>query len=103
MIKHEIKIPFKDGEELKKIIQKAYFEDGDRGRLNGAKKNFIKIEDDINQTIFEGLNNITVKITNEDVIEDSMRFLIEEDENGIRLYPISNYAIPSEGDKFIFY
>jgi hypothetical protein len=101
MVKHEIKIPFHNGEELKTLIQKSYFEEGDRGKLLG-KKNFIKINDDVNHAIFKGLNNITVKITNEDVIDGSMRFVVEEKSDEIRLYPISIYAIP-DGEKYIFY
>jgi hypothetical protein len=101
MIKHEIKIPFHNGEELKTLIQKSYFEEGDRGKLLG-KKNFIKINDDVNHAIFKGLNNITVKITNEDVIDGSMRFVVEEKSDEIRLYPISIYALP-DGEKYIFY
>ncbi len=101
MVKHEIKIPFHNGEELKTLIQKSYFEEGDRGKLLG-KKNFIKINDDVNHAIFKGLNNITVKITNEDVIDGSMRFVVEEKSDEIRLYPISIYALP-DGEKYIFY
>jgi hypothetical protein len=101
MVKHEIKIPFHNGEELKTLIQKSYFEEGDRGKLLG-RKNFIKINDDVNHAIFKGLNNITVKITNEDVIDGSMRFVVEEKSDEIRLYPISIYAIP-DGEKYIFY
>ena len=101
MVKHEIKIPLHNGEELKTLIQKSYFEEGDRGKLLG-KKNFIKINDDVNHAIFKGLNNITVKITNEDVIDGSMRFVVEEKSDEIRLYPISIYAIP-DGEKYIFY
>jgi hypothetical protein len=100
MVKHEIKIPFHNREELKTLIQKSYFEEGNQGKLLG-RKNFIKI-DDVNHAIFKGLNNITVKITNEDVIDGSMRFVVEEKSDEIRLYPISIYAIP-DGEKYIFY
>lgn len=101
MVKHEIKIPFHNGEELKTLIQKSYFEEGDQGKLLG-RKNFIKINDDVNHAIFKGLNNITIKITNEDVIDGTMRFVVEEKSDEIRLYPISIYAIP-DGEKYIFY
>lgn len=101
MVKHEIKIPFSNGEELRNIIQKAYFEEGDRGKLLG-RKNYIKITDDVNHAIFKGLNNITVKLTNEELIDGSMRFVVDEKVDEIRLYPISIYAIP-DGEKYIFY
>lgn len=103
MIKHEIKVELKNSEDLKKIIEKAYFEEGQMGKIVG-KKHFIKIEesDDVNWTIFNGLNNVTVKITNEEVIDGSMRFVIDETENELRLYPISIYCIKEE-EKYIFY
>lgn len=103
MIKHEIKVELKNSEDLKKIIEKAYFEEGQMGKIVG-KKHFIKIEqsDDVNWTIFNGLNNVTVKITNEEVIDGTMRFVIDETENELRLYPISIYCIKEE-EKYIFY
>lgn len=103
MIKHEIKVELKNSESLKSIIEKAYFEEGQMGKIVG-KKHFIKIEesDDVNWTIFNGLNNVTVKITNEEVIDGTMRFVIDETENELRLYPISIYCIKEE-EKYIFY
>jgi len=103
MIKHEIKVELNQTESLKSIIKKAYFEEGQMGKIVG-KKHFIKIEesDDVNYTIFNGLNNVTVKITNEEVIDGTMRFVIDESENEVRLYPISIYCIKEE-EKYIFY
>jgi hypothetical protein len=45
---------------------------------------------------------VTVKITNEEVIDGTMRFVIDETENELRLYPISIYCIKEE-EKYIFY
>lgn len=103
MIKHEIKVELNQTESLKSIIEKAYFEEGQMGKIV-SKKHFIKIEesDDVNYTIFNGLNNVTVKITNEEVIDGTMRFVIDESENEVRLYPISIYCIKEE-EKYIFY
>jgi len=103
MVKHEIKVEFEKSEELKSLIEKAYFEEGMAGKILG-KEHFITIgkEDDINWTIFNGLHNTTVKITNADTIDGTMRFVIDESEDQIRLYPISIYCIKEE-DKYIFY
>jgi hypothetical protein len=103
MIKHEIKVELNKTEELKSIIEKSYFEEGQMGKILG-KKYFIKIEesDDINFTIFKGLNNATVKISNSDIIDGNMRFIIDENEGDLRLYPISVYCIKEE-EKYIFY
>lgn len=103
MIKHEIKVEFSNSEILKSLIEKAYFEEGDRGKIIG-KENFIKIEDetDVDYIIFKGLNNTTVKIYNEDLIDGYLQFLIDETHQEIRLYPISIYCI-KEQNKYLFY
>ena len=103
MVKHEIKVELKSTEEIKKIIELAYFEEGFGGKILG-KKHFLTIteNDDVNWTIFNGLHNATVKITNEEIIDGSMRFVIDESEGDIRLYPISIYCIKEE-DRYIFY
>lgn len=103
MVKNEIKVEFSNSEELKKIIEKSYFQNGLNGKING-KENYISItkEDDVNWTIFKGLNNVTVKITN-DVIDGSMRFIIDDtDDNEVKLFPISIYCI-KEDEKYSFY
>jgi len=103
MIKHEIKVEFSNTEILKSLIEKSYFEEGDRGKIIG-KENFIKIDDetDVDYIIFKGLNNATVKIYNEDLIDGYLQFLIDETHEEIRLYPISIYCI-KEQNKYLFY
>jgi hypothetical protein len=103
MITHEIKVEFSNSDVLKSIIEKAYFEEGYMGKIIGKKHSLlIEKSDDINWTIFNGLNNVTVKIINEEIIEGTMRFIIDESEDELRLYPISVYCIKEE-DKYIFY
>ena len=103
MVKHEIKVEFNNSEALRKIIETAYFEEGFGGKILG-KKHYITIDesDDINHTIFKDMNNVTVKITNEEVIDGTMRFVIDETEGEVRLYPISIYSIKEE-NRYIFY
>lgn len=103
MVKNEIKVDFSNTESLKNIIEKAYFQDGLNGKIL-KKEHFIKIEesDDVNYAIFKDMNNVTVKINNTDIIDGSMRFLIDESEGEVRLYPISIYCIKEES-KYIFY
>ena len=103
MVKNEIKVEYSNSEVLKSIFEKAYFEEGTLGKITG-KNHYISIlpEDDINWTIFKGLNNVTTKLTN-DIIDGSARFLIDDThETEIRLYPISIYCIKEE-DRYIFY
>lgn len=101
-MKHEIKIEFSDSNVLESLIQKAYFEKGTNGKISG-KEHFIKIDesDDVLHTVFKGLNNATVKIQNE-IIDGSMRFLIDETQGDVRIYPISIYCI-KEQDRYSFY
>lgn len=103
MIKHEIKVEFSNTEALKSIINKAYFEEGNMGKIMG-KENYLKVDeevDDVSYTIFKGLNSVTAKITNE-IIDGSMRFMIDETHGEVRLYPISIYCIQEDG-RYIFY
>ena len=103
MVKHEIKVELNKTEDLKKIIEVAYFEEGLGGKILG-KNHYLTItkEDDVNWTIFNGLHNATVKITNEEVIDGTMRFVIDEENDEVRLYPISIYCIKEE-ERYIFY
>lgn len=103
MIKHEIKVEYSNSEVLRDLIEKAYFEEGYLGKILG-KNHFITIDesDDINHTIFKGLNSVTTKIHNDEILDGSMRFMIDETQGDIRLYPISIYCI-KENDKYIFY
>jgi hypothetical protein len=103
MVKHEIKIELNKTEEIRQIIEKAYFEEGFGGKILG-KKHYLTIEDsdDVNYSIFKGLNNVTVKIINEEVVDGTLRFVIDDTEDVIKLYPISVYCIKEE-DRYIFY
>jgi hypothetical protein len=102
MIKHEIKVEFSNTDAIRNLIEKAYFEEGYMGKIMG-KDHFIKVDEsnDVDYTIFKGLNSVTAKITNE-AIDGAMRFMIDETQGEIRLYPISIYCIKEE-DKYIFY
>jgi hypothetical protein len=101
MIKHEIKVELSDSNSIQELIEKTYFEEGDRGKIIG-KKHYLTIEeeDDINYTIFKGLNNATVKVMN-DIIDGNMRFIVDESNGDVRLYPISIYCIKEE--RYSFY
>jgi hypothetical protein len=103
MIKHEIKVDFKNSNDLTNLIEKSYFLDGDTGKIL-KKEHYLKIDEskDIDYSIFKGLDGATVKLLNDDVVDGSMRFMVEEVDSEIRLYPISIYAI-KEGNRYSFY
>lgn len=103
MIKHEIKVEISSTDALQSLIEKAYFEEGQMGRIMG-KDYFLPIDesDDVNYTIFKDLDGATAKIWNKDIIDGTMRFMVNHKDNQIKLTPISIYCIKEEG-KYIFY
>lgn len=103
MVKHEIKVEISNTEVLQKLIEKAYFEDGQMGRIMG-KENFLPIDesDDINYSIFKDLDGATAKVWNKDIIDGTMRFMVNHQNDEIKLTPVSIYCIKEEG-KYIFY
>lgn len=102
MIKHEVKIEFTDSESIKKIVERSYFKDGQLGKIKD-KTYYLSInEKDVNYNLLNGLNDSTIKVINENIIDGSMRFLVDESHGDIRLYPISIYCI-KDNDKYIFY
>ena len=103
MLKHEVKIEFKNSEVLKSIIEKSYFENGN-GKLIG-RTNYVTLNSDVEPEaydILKELKNSTVKICNQEIIDGSMRFIVEETEGELRMYPASIYCIKEE-DKYSFY
>jgi hypothetical protein len=104
-MKSEIKIEFSNNKELKKIIQKAYFEEGYLGKLL-TNSNFIEVTsdvDDIFYTVVKGLNNATIKVTNNELIDGTCRFIVDDTGENPKIYPISMYCIVDDNKKYIFY
>lgn len=100
-MRYEIKIEFNKIDELKRVIESSYFENNN-GKLIG-QKDFIHIDlEDPLYIIFKGLNNLTVRLTNQEMIEGSLRCVVSENEKSIDLYPINNYCI-IENKKYSFY
>ena len=52
--------------------------------------------------MLKGLNNMTIRLTNEDIIDGCVRFVVDEHNNHINLFPCSIYCIV-ENEKYIFY
>lgn len=101
-MKYELKIEFNKNEELKSLIEKSYFEDGTQGKLIGQKESLKIQNDDPLYIIFKGLNNMTVRLHNQELIEGSLRLVVDEHEWGVNLFPCSVYCIV-EDQKYSFY
>jgi len=104
MVKHEIKVECSATDSLREIIEKAYFIDGLSGKIQGKDNYMVLTEelDDITYSVLKGLHHATIKIVNTDIIDGSMRFIVDESNDELRIYPISIYCI-KEDEKYIFY
>jgi hypothetical protein len=103
MIKHEIKLDCSATEQIREIIQKSYFADGNLGKIRGNDSYIILTEelDEVTYSVLKGLHNATVKISNE-IIDGTMRFMVDESNGDLRIYPISVYCYEEDG-KYCFY
>jgi len=101
-MKYEIKIEFENKKELKNIIESCYFGKNGCGKLHN-KEEFLTIEkEDPYFILFKGLSNATIRITNQNLIDGIMRFVITETQDLIQLHPCSIYCIIEDG-KYSFY
>lgn len=101
-MKYELKIEYKDKSQLDQVIKKSYFEDGSKGKLIGQKISLKILKDDPLFIVFKGLNNMTAKILNEDLIDGSVRCVVDENSEEIKLFPVNPYCI-IEDEKYSFY
>lgn len=103
-MKNELKVEFSNKEILKNLIQKSYFEEGQMGRLLG-KNNFIELTpqvDDVVYTVAKGLHNATIKLTNSELIDGTFRFIVEDQNDSLKLIPISMFCV-IENERYSFY
>lgn len=102
-MKHELKIEFKEKQVLEDVIKNSYFKDFNNGKLIGKKHSILIKKEDPLFIAFKDLNNLTVKLLNEDMIDGCFRcIVVHELENEIELYPINNYCIIQD-QKYSFY
>jgi hypothetical protein len=101
-MKYELKLNYEDLEVLKQGIEKTYFQMGDRGKMLGQRVKFPIEKDSPNWIVLTGLNNMTCKIENDQIIDGTLRCTIEDDGEQINLLPCSIYCV-MEGEKYSFY
>lgn len=105
-MKTDIKIEFNNKEVLTDLIKKAYFGDNQMGRLSG-KDNFIQIDSNVDNDIFNiinGLNNATIKVINSELIDGSLRFIIDDKDGVVKMYPVSIFCVfDNEQQRYYFY
>jgi hypothetical protein len=103
MAKHEVKVELSNKDLILETIQKTYPKKK-QGKING-KDNFFEVgKDEENFSVFKGLGGSTVKISNQSIIDGTLRVMVEEKGENIKLYPISIYCVKDEEQgRFIFY
>jgi hypothetical protein len=103
-MKFEPKLEFKESKDLKELIEKNYFELGDRGKITRKNKlSPLRItKEDPNYIMFKGWNNNIVRLTNDEIMTSSLKFIVEEEQDLVNLFPINTYCI-IEDEKYSFY
>ena len=101
-MKYELKIEFKDKSQLNQMIEESYFKDGTKGKLVGKKSSIKILKEDPLFIVFKGLNNMTAKILNDELIDGSVRCVVDETSDIINLYTVNPYCI-LEDEKYSFY
>jgi hypothetical protein len=103
-MKNEIKVEVNNKELLENMINESYFKNGNNGKLvKPLSKTKVSYEtDNVLYTFVKGLNNVVFKITNEELIDGSMRCIITSEKETI-IEPISNFCIVDENKKYSFY
>ena len=102
MVKYEVKMELDNSDLLKSLIEKSYFENGNSGKINGSK-NFITIDSSFEiYNELKELNNSSIKISNQEIIDGTIRFMVTCEKDIIKLELISIYCIKEE-NKYSFY
>jgi hypothetical protein len=102
MTKHEVKVEITEKDSILSMINKAYPKSM-KGRING-NENFMEIYSTSDSfSVFKGLNGSTAKISNQEIIDGTIRVMVREEKGIVKLYPISIYCIDDEQGRYIFY
>lgn len=96
-MKYEIKIEFKDTNFLSKLIETSYKD----GVLIDKTQKITLTEDSPFFNLCKGLSNHTARIWNEELIDGSLRCLIQEEGDVTSLYPCS-IKYEMENNKYSF-
>jgi hypothetical protein len=84
-MKHELKFEFKDTKTLLPFIESCY----GNGVLVDKTKKMTFDKTSHFYSLCKGLSNLAVRIWNDEIIDGTMRFIIEEHPENVDLYPCS--------------
>src|SRR4051812_20006217 len=96
-MKHELRIEFKDTKILLDFIKSAY----DNGFLIDKTKKLIFDKNSSTYHLCKGLTNLPVRLWNDEIIDGTIRFIIEEEEENVSLYPCS-ICYEEDNNKYSF-
>lgn len=96
-MKHELKIEFKDTKVLLDFIKSSY----NNGYLTDKSKKLIFEKNSTTYNLCKGLTNLPVRLWNDEIIDGTIRFIIEEEEEVISLYPCS-ICYEEDNNKYSF-
>lgn len=96
-MKHELKIDYKETDKLNELISLSYKD----GYLINKFNSLVIEKDTTLYNLCKGLHNLTVKLCNEDLIDGSLRMIISEINEEIKLYPCS-IVYEMDNNKFSF-
>jgi len=84
-MKHELRFEFKDTKTLLAFVKSCY----DNGVLVDRTKKMTFEKTSHIYSLCKGLSNLSVRIWNDEIIDGTMRFIIDEHSENIDLYPCS--------------
>lgn len=103
MVKHEIRVEMKSTEMLSELIDRAYDIKDGKGAIRG-NRHLLEVcpnNDCEMHEILTGLHMSTIRVTNSDIIDGNIRFIVFEEGSTIKLSPVSIYCLKE--DKYIFF
>jgi len=96
-MRHELKTEFKDTKTLLQFIKKCY---SNGVLIDKNQKMAFEKESHINN-MCKGLTNLTIRLWNDEIIDGTIRFIIEEYGEEVFLHPCS-IIYEMENDKYSF-
>jgi hypothetical protein len=84
-MKHELKIEYKDTKTFSTFIESSYKD----GNLVNRNNKMIFTKGSTIHSLCKGLSNHTIRLTNDEIIDGSLRLSIQEEGEEVALYPCS--------------
>ncbi len=87
-MKYELKIEIKETKPLVNLIKKSYKD----GVLSDKTQKLTYDKNSAMYNLCKGLSNLFIRLYNDKIMDGSIKFIINEEEENIGLYPCSLYC-----------